>query len=156
MTIRRWLSIPVLLLLAVACGGGTTHTLAARRIPQPAPTFFAGTLTTTTTAPPTTAPPTTPAPVTAPPEGTISQGEYDLISNGMPYSQVVTIVGGPGTLVSQRQKERFDFECAIDRSRCRPPSYVTVQDYRWLADNGGQALITFEDGRVSSKTQSGP
>src|SRR5690349_6547142 len=93
---NRWLWIPMLLALVGACGGGTTRTLNAQRIPHPVPTFFTGTLTTTTTAPPTTPPPPTttppPPPVTVPPVGTMSQGEYDLISYGMPYPQAVTIV----------------------------------------------------------------
>jgi hypothetical protein len=156
---RLWLWIPVLLAVVGACGGGTTRTLTARRVPQPVPTFFTGTLTTTTT---TTAPPTTPAPtapppppVTVPPEASMSQGEYDLISAGMEYAQVVTIVGGPGTLVSQRtERDQSPGLCAIDPSRCSSPTYSTVQDYRWLKDNGGQALITFKNGRVSAKTQS--
>jgi hypothetical protein len=38
-----------------------------------------------------------------------------------------------------------------------PVTYETVQDYRWPADVGsGFALITFTDGRVSAKTESGP
>src|SRR5438876_114945 len=114
---RRWLWIPMLLVLAVACGGGTTRTLGARRVPQPVPTFFTGTLTTTTTGPPTTPPPPTttspPAPVTAPRGATMSQGQYDLITNRMPYAQVATIVGSPGTLASQRteQRQTFTNEC---------------------------------------------
>ena len=144
---------------ASACGGGTTRTLTAKRIQHPVPTFVAGTFPTTTTAPPTTSPPPTTAspPVTVPREATISQGEYDLISNGMPYAQVVTIVGGPGTLVSQRTMQTPNY-CSIfnPRGPCPPPYYATIQDYQWAADNGGQALITFTDGRVSAKTQSGP
>jgi hypothetical protein len=88
--------------------------------------------------------------VTAPPEGTISQGEYDLISTGMEYPQVITIVGGPGTLVSQRTQlaEQLNPVCIVDPPRCPPPTYVTVQDYQWRADHGGQAVITFRNGRV--------
>jgi hypothetical protein len=68
MAIRRWLWIPVLVALAGACGGGTTRTLTARRIPQSVPTVFAGTLQTTTTAPATT---TTTTPLTTAPPGVI-------------------------------------------------------------------------------------
>jgi hypothetical protein len=87
----------------------------------------------------------------------MSQGEYDLISTNMQYAQVVTIVGGPGTLVSQRtERDQTPGLCYVDPSRCPPPSYSTVQDYRWPTDNGGQAIVTFKNGRVTAKTQSGP
>jgi hypothetical protein len=74
----------------------------------------------------------------------------------MPYAQVVTILGGPGTLASQRTEARSTItgDCFLYGTPC-PVHYVTVQDYQWPTDKGGQALITFEDGRVSAKTASG-
>jgi hypothetical protein len=85
----------------------------------------------------------------------MSRGKYDLISSNMPYEQVVTIVGGPGTLVSQRTQQPNTFCVPSPPFPCSPPSYDTIQDYRWLIDNGGQAIITFRNGRVSAKTASG-
>jgi hypothetical protein len=89
----------------------------------------------------------------------MSQGEYDLITNGMQFAQVVTIVGGPGTMVSQYPRQDplacLPQRLGLTTTPCFPPT-ISVQDYRWTTDSGGQALITFENGRVSAKTQSGP
>ena len=64
------LTVSALVVIALAACGGTTHTLVAKRVQQPVPTFAVPSMPTTTLAPatiPTTPPPTTAPPPTAPP-----------------------------------------------------------------------------------------
>lgn len=70
---------------------------------------------------------------------TITADQFSQIENGMTYKQVTKIIGGEGEKISEDNTG----------------DTVTAM-YQWHgSDDTGNALITFEDGKVVSKTQSG-
>ena len=146
-----------------ACGGGATHARAVKRQPAPTTATAAETPTTTTQPAPVIVvePPTTqPLAPTEPPFAGITLDQYNQIAKGMMYPQVVTIVGDSGTLVSQYQRQVLSGignpSCIVTGAPCASQYItVTVQVYQWTNNRGGEALITFTDGKSSDMTESG-
>lgn len=94
----------------------------------------------TTPAPePTPTPTPAPAPVNSP---TMSMAEFNAIQSGMTYEQVVQIVGGPGTKMSE--------------SGSPGQQYYTVM-YMWEGDGGlgANANCMFQGGALMNKAQFG-
>ena len=76
-------------------------------------------------------------------EPNMSEAEFDQIKNGMTYKQVTTIVGGPGEIV---------FETGILGDQ-----FYTVK-YQFKGDGGmwgAHAELTFQSGKLNTKTQTG-
>ena len=73
---------------------------------------------------------------------TISKAEYDKISTGMTYQEVVDIIGSPGEVFVQADNPLSDFKTTI---------------YMWEGEGalGANANITFMDGEVDTKAQFG-
>lgn len=76
-------------------------------------------------------------------DGTISLDEFNSIKTGMTYAEVCKIIGGEGVLASS-----VDF--GID------DEYKT-EIYEWTGDGsiGANANVTFQSGKVISKSQAG-
>ena len=68
----------------------------------------------------------------------ITRAEYDQIKEGMTYDEVVAIVGGPG-----------------EESSTSDIGGMSSASYTWKGGVTDFCLVTFIDGKMSSKTQSG-
>jgi hypothetical protein len=70
--------------------------------------------------------------------GTITPEEYDVVYTGMPYGDVVTLIGGTGVLVEDYKYAGFD------------DSF-----YKWNGPGSSSVLIEFQNGVEVSKVQVG-
>jgi hypothetical protein len=87
-----------------------------------------------TTTPQSTTPP--PAPVNPP---KISLAEYEQIQKGMTYEQAVSIIGGPGEVMTEADTEGLH-----------------IIYYKWNGEGlGAQGILTFHNDILVSKVQSG-
>ncbi|SFD42597.1 protein of unknown function [Lentibacillus persicus] len=75
-------------------------------------------------------------------DSTITGEEFEQISNGMTYDEVVSIIGGEGTVQSETGEEGSQFHTII---------------YSWEGADGwgSNAMLTFQDGQLQSKSQAG-
>ncbi|QKY68731.1 DUF3862 domain-containing protein [Lentibacillus sp. CBA3610] len=75
-------------------------------------------------------------------DSTITGEEFEQISNGMTYEEVVEIIGSEGTVQSETGEEDSEFHTII---------------YSWDGADGwgSNAMLTFQDGQLQSKSQAG-
>lgn len=75
-------------------------------------------------------------------DSTITGEEFEKISNGMTYDEVVKIIGSEGTVQSETGEEGSQFHTII---------------YSWDGADGwgANAMLTFQDGKLQSKAQAG-
>lgn len=75
-------------------------------------------------------------------DSTITGEEFEQISNGMTYEEVVEIIGSEGTVQSETGEEGSQFHTII---------------YSWDGADGwgANAMLTFQDGLLQSKAQAG-
>jgi hypothetical protein len=66
----------------------------------------------------------------------VTQGQYRRIFSGMPYSEVVSILGRQGNQTSSMST-----------------GFGTYESYEWSNEEGGTMSVTFDNGVVSSKFQ---
>lgn len=74
----------------------------------------------------------------------ITLTEYENIESGMSYDEIVGIVGGPGTL-------SYEFEETFAEKVCLIQTY----SFKGVGDEGANVILSFQDGILSMKTQTG-
>ncbi len=73
---------------------------------------------------------------------TVTKEEFDKISNGMTYEQIVEIIGGEGDILSESGNEGDQF-------------HTVIYMYNGEGDLGANANFTFQGGKLQNKTQMG-
>ncbi|WP_100009884.1 DUF3862 domain-containing protein [Lentibacillus sediminis] len=75
-------------------------------------------------------------------DSTITGDEFEQISNGMTYEEVVEVIGSEGTVQSETGEEDSQFHTVI---------------YSWDGADGwgANAMLTFQGGELQSKSQAG-
>lgn len=73
---------------------------------------------------------------------TITMDEFNKIQNGMTYDEVTKIIGDPGELNSETGKKGTDL-------------YTAMYSYKGEGDIGANAILTFQGGKLTNKTQIG-
>jgi len=74
----------------------------------------------------------------------ITLAEFDTIKKSMTYDEIVAIVGSPGTL-SYGYEEDMGNETR----------YIQAYTFEGSGDNGANVILSFQNGVLSMKTQSG-
>lgn len=70
----------------------------------------------------------------------VTKDEFNQITNGMPYDQVIKIIGGEGEKVAETGKLGDKY-------------YIVTYQYNGKGDSGANANFTFENGKVICKAQ---